>query len=51
MHVRCGEEAIHDSFSSLFAMEVNKEALILDLWDSSKEERGWIPCFARPFNN
>ena len=45
------KEAFRDSFPSLFAMAVNKEALISDLWDSSREEGGWIPCFARPFND
>ena len=50
MDVWCDGEAFCESFPSLFALAVNKEALVLDLWDSSREEGSWIPCFARPFN-
>ena len=24
---------------------------MVDLWDSSREEEGWIPCFVRFFND
>ena len=32
-------------------MAANKEALVADLWDSSREEGGWIPRFVRSFND
>ena len=49
--VWCGEEALCDSFPSLYALAANKEALVVDLWDSSREEGGWIPHFIRSFND
>ena len=47
----CGEEALCDSFPSLYALSDNKEALVADMWDSSREEGGWIPRFIRSFND
>ena len=38
--VWCGKEALCDSFPSLYALAANKEALVVDLWDSSREEGG-----------
>ena len=32
-------------------MADNKKTLVADLWDSSKEEGGWIPRFIRSFND
>ena len=43
--------ALCDSFPSLYALAVHKEALLADLWDSSREEGGWIPRFIRSFND
>ena len=40
-----------DSFPSLLALAANKEALVADLWDSSREEGGWIPRFVRSLND
>ena len=31
--------------SSLCALASDKKALAADLWDSSREDRGWTPCF------
>ena len=28
-----------------------RRALVAELWDSSREEGGWIPCFIRSFND
>ena len=49
--VWCGEEALCDSFPSLYALADNKEVLVVDLWDFSREEGGWIPRFIRSFND
>ena len=47
----CGVEALCVSFPSLYALVDNKEVLVAELWDSSKEEGGWTPCFIRSFND
>ena len=39
------------SFPSLYALVDDKEALVADLWDSSRDEGGWTPRFIRPFND
>ena len=33
----CGEEALCKSFSTLFNMAINKDALVKDVWDCSRE--------------
>ena len=38
------------AFPTLFGLAVQKEALIREVWDNSREG-GWIPCFSRPFND
>ena len=43
--VWCREEALCDSFPSLFALATNNEVLVADLWNSSREEGEWIPHF------
>lgn len=40
------EEVLCDSFLSLFALADNKEVFIAGVWDSSRDEGGWIPCFS-----
>ena len=32
-------------------MAVNKEALVVDLWNPDGEEGGWSPHFSRYFND
>ena len=44
-------EALCVSFPSLYALADNKEALVAELWDSSREEGGWSPRFIRSFND
>ena len=34
----CGEEAFCNSFSSLFALATSKEALVENVWESSRED-------------
>ena len=38
------------AFPTLFGLVVQKEALIREVWDNSREG-GWIPCFSGPFND
>ena len=38
------------SFPSLFALSVDKEAWVVDIWDPLVEG-GWDPCFSRAFND
>ena len=38
--VWCEEEVLYVSFPSLYALADNKEALVAELWDSSREEGG-----------
>ena len=46
-----GEEAFAISYPFLFALVANKEIFVADVWEPSREERGWTPCFVRPFND
>ena len=46
-----GEEAFCDAFPSLYALASNKEAFVVDMWEHSREEGGWSPCFTGPFND
>ena len=46
--VWCGEEALSDSFSSLFNLSLNKEAKVADIWDKSEGAGCWSPTFLRP---
>ena len=34
-----------------FSMTLNKEALVVDLWNPVGEEGGWSPHFSRSFND
>ena len=36
---------------TLFNLAAHKEARVVDVWDYSREERGWSPVFLRPFND
>ena len=47
----CGEEAFCDAFPSMYALASNKEAFVADMWEHSREEGGWSPCFTRRFND
>ena len=49
--VWCGEEALSNSFPSLFNLALNKEAKVADIWDRSEGARCWSPTFLRPLNN
>ncbi|RVW40104.1 hypothetical protein CK203_081942 [Vitis vinifera] len=47
----CGSFALCNSFPSLYAFVAFKEAWLVELWDSSREEGVWSPTFSRPFND
>ena len=46
----CGDSPLCVSFPSLFALTVDKEAWVTDIWDPLTEG-GWNPCFSRAFND
>ena len=48
-----GDSPLCVSFPSLFALSVDKEAWVADIWDSLAEEGwgGWNPYFSRAFND
>ena len=49
--VWCGEEALSNSFPSLFNLVLNKEAKVADIWDRSEGVGCWSPTFLRPLND
>ena len=49
--VWCGEEVLCYVFPSLFNLDVHKEAMVVDIWDCGKEERGWSTTFLRSLND
>lgn len=40
-----------ESFSSLFALFLSKEAWMADVWNPEGEGGGWTPQFSRAFND
>ena len=40
-----------NAFPTLFNLAVHKDARVVDVWDSSREEGGWFSVFFRPFND
>ncbi|RVW96159.1 hypothetical protein CK203_037784 [Vitis vinifera] len=44
-----GDSPLCVSFPSLFALFVDKEVWVADIWDPLAK-RGWNPCFSRAFN-
>ena len=47
----CGDEPLCDSFPSLFAFSLSKEAWVVEVWNLEGEGGGWTPWFSRPFND
>ena len=47
----CNETVLCNEFPTLFNLVVHKDARVVDVWDSSREEGGWSPFFLRPFND
>ena len=50
-NVWCGEEALRSLFPSPFILAVQKDAMVVDLWDCNREEGGWSPTFLGSFND
>ena len=48
---KCGNDALCDSFPSLYALAASKEVWVAKVWDSMGEEGGWNPRFSKPFND
>ena len=47
----CSEIALRNTFPTLFNLAAHKESKVADIWDSSREEKGWSAVFLRPFND
>ncbi|WJZ99896.1 hypothetical protein VitviT2T_018303 [Vitis vinifera] len=49
----CGESPLYMTFPSIFALTVEKEAWVANIWDPLVEggRGGWNPCFLRAFND
>ena len=39
------------SFPSIFLLALQKDAMVIDLWNWVREEGGWSPTFLRSFND
>ena len=46
----CGDAPLCESFPSLFALSIEKEAWVADVWDPLMQG-GWNPCFSRALND
>ena len=46
-----GEQFLSITFPSLFSLAIDKEALVVDLWNPVGEEGGWSPHFSKSFND
>ena len=47
----CDDEALCNSFPSLFALTVSKEEWVAKVWDPSVEGGSWSPCLSRALND
>ena len=47
----CGDEPLRETFSSLFAHSMTKEAWVVDVWNLEGEGGGWTSFFSRAFND
>ena len=47
----CGEEALCLTFPMLYNMVDHKDAMVADVWDDNREDRGWLPIFLRSLND
>ena len=49
--VWCGVEALCNRFPNLFNIATNKEAKVVEIWDSSEGDGCWSPTFVRFLND
>ncbi|RVW64332.1 putative ribonuclease H protein [Vitis vinifera] len=49
----CGDAPLCESFPSLYALSIEKEAWVADVWDPLVQggRGGWNPCFSRALND
>ena len=47
----CGDGPLCESFSSLFSISMSKNAWVSKVWNPVGDGDGWIPLFARAFND
>ncbi|RVW92306.1 putative ribonuclease H protein [Vitis vinifera] len=47
----CRDEPLCESFPSLFAISLAKDAWVLDVWSPNDVGDGWTPLFSRAFND
>ncbi|RVW12625.1 putative ribonuclease H protein [Vitis vinifera] len=49
----CGDAPLCDSFPSIYALSIEKEAWVADVWDPLVQggRGGWNPCFSRALND
>ena len=49
----CGDAPLSESFPSLYALSIEKEAWVADVWDPLVQggRGGWNPCFSRALND
>ena len=47
----CDEEALSFVFPSLFTLAAQKDVMVADLWDCSREEGRWSLIFLRSLND
>ena len=47
----CRDEPLCESFPSLFAISLAKDAWVSDVWSPNNVEDGWTPLFSRAFND
>ena len=47
----CGEEALCLTFPTLFNMVDHKDAMVADVWNDNREDRGWLLIFLRYLND
>ena len=47
----CADEHLCNSFPSLYASALSKEAWVADLWEDLGGGGHWTPCFTRYFND
>ena len=47
----CGNEPLCELFPSLFAISLEKDAWVSDIWSPDGVGDGWTPIFSRAFND
>ena len=47
----CGEGPLCEPYPALFALADSKEALVADVWDTSRGKGAWNLSFVRSFND